>query len=147
MGEMRQQVAQKKHEDEKIENERSLQNLQAQLIAQQNQARMEVGALRKDFEVQTANTKINPENLTAAVKKEFEAEKAALEKRADTLKLELQAAKERHKTLGQARITISKKLAEALDDLKVQKKKAEEQQEIADVSKLEVKSLTLRLEG
>merc|ERR1719225_2299677 len=145
--EMRQQVAQKKHEDEKIENERSLQNLQAQLIAQQNQARMEVEALRKDFEVQTASTKINPENLTAAVKKEFEAEKVALEKRADTLKLELQAAKERHKTLGQARITISKKLAEALDEVKVQKKKVEEQEEIVDVLKLEVKSLTLRLEG
>jgi len=145
--EMRQQVAQKKHEDEKIENERSLQNLQAQLIAQQNQARMEVEALRKDFEVQTANTKINPENLTAAVKKEFEAEKVALEKRAETLKLELQAAKERHKTLGQARITISKKLAEALDEVKVQKKKVEEQEEIVDVLKLEVKSMTLRLEG
>merc|ERR1712223_1528289 len=102
---------------------------------------------RKDFEVQTASTKINPENLTAAVKKEFEAEKVALEKGAETLKLELQAAKERHKTLGQARITISKKPAEALDEVKVQKKKVEEQEEIVDVLKLEVKSMTLRLEG
>merc|ERR1719205_338005 len=144
---MRQQVAQKKHEDDKKENERAQQNLQAQLISQQNQARLELEALRKDFEVQTASAKVNPENLTAAMKKEFEAEKLALEERATTLKQELQAAKERHKTLGQARITISKKLAEALDDLKVHKKKAEEQEEIVDVLKLEVKSMTLRLEG
>jgi len=107
--EMSQQVAQKKHEDDKKENERAQQNLQAQLIAQQNQARLELEALRNDFEVQTATAKVNPENLTAAMKKEFEAEKLALEERVTTLKQELQAAKERHKTLGQARITISKK--------------------------------------
>merc|ERR1712012_1504118 len=35
----------------------------------------------------------------------------------------------------------------ALDEVKVQKKKVEEQEEIVDVLKLEVKSMTLRLEG
>ena len=70
-------------------------------------------------------------------------ERKMSEETISVLKTDLLASRERHKVLGQARITIARELSQALNDLKFKKRKTEEQEELTDVLKLEVKSLKL----
>merc|ERR1712226_413596 len=90
---------------------------------------------------------VHIENDSQLEVNKFKNEKKVLEETISNLNADLLMSRERHKVLGQARLTVARKLAEALDDLKVEKRKTEDQEEITDILKLEVKSLTLRLEG
>ena len=146
-----------KEVQEKDVYEKSLSSLKAQLKEQKDQAQTASNALKDSFETQIKEAKtvtdishmdsVEKLAIKGNTQASLEAKKNALETQVVSLQKDLQSAKERHKTLGQARLAVGKKLSEALDDLKVERRKTEDQEEVTDVLKLEVKSLKLRIEG